>query len=57
MTPPASGHTRVRAAETPQETAARLRAKHEIVLSAEAREPLPKQVFDDMWVDDLTRDP
>lgn len=38
-------------AETPMETAARLRAKHNIELSDKARTPLPKTVFDDMWKD------
>lgn len=40
---------RRRNAETPLQTAARLREKHGIALSQEARVPLPKQVFDDMW--------
>ncbi|WFR98654.1 type II toxin-antitoxin system VapB family antitoxin [Rhizobium tumorigenes] len=31
------------------ETAARLRAKHGLVLSARGKEPLPRSVFDEMW--------
>ena len=46
---------RRRAAETPQETAARLRAKHGIVLDAQARSTLPGAVFDAMWGDDVKR--
>jgi len=38
-----------RAAETPLQTAARLRSKHGVVLSAVARKPLPGAVFDEMW--------
>lgn len=34
--------------ETPQETAARLRKKHGIVLTEEARKPLPRSVYDEM---------
>jgi antitoxin VapB len=34
--------------ETPQETAARLRKKHGIVLTKEARKPLPRSVYDEM---------
>ena len=40
---------RRRNAETPLQTAVRLREKHGIALSQDARAPLPKQVFDDMW--------
>lgn len=47
---------RRRAAETPVETAARIRKKHGVVLSNEAKQPLPKQAYDDMWGDDLERD-
>lgn len=47
---------RRRAAETPLETAARLRAHYGITLSDEARKPLPKQVFDDMWGDDAKQE-
>ncbi len=36
-------------AETPIETAARLRAKHNINITNETRKPLPKAVFDEMW--------
>lgn len=38
-------------AETPLETAARLRAKHQVVLDEQAHHPLPRQVFDAMWDD------
>jgi len=38
-----------RAAETPLQTAARLRGKHGFVLRAAARKPLPRAVFDEMW--------
>ena len=38
-----------RGAETPRETAARLRAKHGVTLGEEARAPLPKEAFDEMW--------
>ena len=44
---------RRRAAETPLETAARLRAQYGITLTDEMRKPLPKKVFDDMWGDDF----
>ncbi len=40
---------RRRNAETPQQTAARLREKHGIAMSDKAREPLPREAFDDMW--------
>ena len=40
---------RRRKAESPPETARRLRAKHGIVLADKARQPLPKSVFDEMW--------
>jgi antitoxin VapB len=36
-------------AETPLETAARLRAKHGIVLDENRKKPLPKEAFDAMW--------
>ncbi|MEL6061160.1 MULTISPECIES: type II toxin-antitoxin system VapB family antitoxin [unclassified Methylobacterium] len=36
-------------AETPRETAARLRAQHGITLGETAREPLPREVYDAMW--------
>ncbi|MBO9101364.1 MULTISPECIES: type II toxin-antitoxin system VapB family antitoxin [Rhizobium] len=35
--------------ESATETAARLRAKHGLVLSARGKEPLPRSVFDEMW--------
>ena len=40
---------RRRGAETPRQTAARLRAKHGVTLGEEARTPLPKEAFDEMW--------
>ena len=40
---------RRRDVETPRQTAARLRAKHGVVLGDRAKAPLPKQVFDEMW--------
>ncbi len=40
---------RRRGGETPRETAARLRAKHGVVLGEQARAPLPKAAFDEMW--------
>lgn len=42
---------RRRAAETPRETAARLRGKHGVTLGDRAREPLPRAAFDDPWGD------
>jgi antitoxin VapB len=42
---------RRRSAETPSQTAARLREKHGVVLSEEARRPLPRETFDEMWND------
>jgi antitoxin VapB len=36
-------------AETPQGTAARLRRKHGVELTPAARQPLPREVFDDLW--------
>ncbi|CAN7606089.1 type II toxin-antitoxin system VapB family antitoxin [Pararhizobium sp. LjRoot238] len=36
-------------AETPLQTAARLRAKHGVNLSADNKKPLPKEAFDEMW--------
>ncbi|MFS8114165.1 type II toxin-antitoxin system VapB family antitoxin [Rhizobium jaguaris] len=41
-------HTR---AETPLQTAARLRKKHGVVMNDDARKPLPRDAFDDMWDD------
>jgi antitoxin VapB len=43
---------RRRGAETPRETAAKLREKHGISLGRKAREPLPRQSFDEMWEDE-----
>lgn len=40
---------RRRKAETPLQTADRLRRKHGVSLGDTARQPLPKSVFDDMW--------
>ena len=40
---------RRRGAETPRQTAARLRAKHGVALGGAATTPLPKQAFDEMW--------
>lgn len=40
---------RRRSAETPLQTAARLREKHRIKLPAAARKPLPREAFDEMW--------
>lgn len=39
-------------AESPLETAARIRKKYGVSLSAEARKPLPRKIFDEMWGDD-----
>jgi antitoxin VapB len=38
-------------AETPLETAARLRQSHGITLSEMARKPLPRAVYDELWDD------
>jgi antitoxin VapB len=43
---------RRRSAETPRETAAKLREKHGISLGAKVRKPLPRQTFDEMWGDE-----
>ncbi|WP_033964775.1 MULTISPECIES: type II toxin-antitoxin system VapB family antitoxin [Sphingomonadaceae] len=40
---------RRRGAETPLQTAARLRDRHGITINSETRKPLPRQVFDEMW--------
>jgi antitoxin VapB len=40
---------RRRGAETPRQTAARLRAKHGVTLGEAARAPLSKETFDAMW--------
>lgn len=44
-----------RSAETPLETAERIRKKYGVSLSKKARRPLPKRVFDKMWDDNLRR--
>ncbi|HLS68215.1 MAG TPA: type II toxin-antitoxin system VapB family antitoxin [Kiloniellales bacterium] len=44
---------RRRDAEMPLETAERIRQKYGVSLSDEARKALPRQVFDEMWGDDL----
>ena len=36
-------------AETPLQIAERLRRKHGIGLGTEAKRPLPREAFDDMW--------
>jgi antitoxin VapB len=38
-------------AETPFETAARIRAKHQVVLGGHAHNTLPREAFDAMWDD------
>ncbi|MBP8938379.1 MAG: type II toxin-antitoxin system VapB family antitoxin [Agrobacterium sp.] len=43
---------RRRNSETPLQTAARLREKHGFALTEQAKEPLSKAVFDEMWEDD-----
>lgn len=40
---------RRRGAETPLQTAARLRERHGITVSSETSKPLPRRVFDEMW--------
>lgn len=35
--------------ETPLQTAARLRQQHGVELSAAARRPLPREVYDELW--------
>jgi antitoxin VapB len=40
---------RRRNAETPLQTAARLREKHGVTLGATARQPLPREAYDEMW--------
>jgi antitoxin VapB len=42
---------RRREAESPLETAARLRVQYGIVLSDDARKTLPREVYDEMWGD------
>jgi antitoxin VapB len=48
--------TRRRNAETPLETAARLREKHGVALARNARTPLRRQAFDKMWGDRIGDD-
>lgn len=36
-------------AETPRQTAMRLREKHGITLNNQAQKPLPREAFDAMW--------
>ena len=38
-------------AETPRQTAARLRQKYGVTLTPAAKEPLPREAFDEMWGD------
>jgi antitoxin VapB len=38
-------------AETPLETAARLRARYQVVPGEQTTQPLPRQVFDALWDD------
>jgi antitoxin VapB len=40
---------RRRNAETPLQTAARLREKHGVALDATARKLLPREAYDEMW--------
>jgi antitoxin VapB len=40
---------RRRKAETPRQTAARLREKHGVALRPKAKNPLPREVVDEMW--------
>jgi antitoxin VapB len=40
---------RRRDTETPRQTAARLRARHGVILGERSKAPLPKQAFDQMW--------
>ncbi|MEZ5784576.1 MAG: type II toxin-antitoxin system VapB family antitoxin [Rhizobiaceae bacterium] len=40
---------RRRNADTPLQTAAKLREKHGVALSDEAKKPLPREAFDEMW--------
>ena len=44
------------AAETPLETAARIREKYGVFLGHAAKKPLPRRVFDAMWGDDARHD-
>ncbi|WP_275592599.1 hypothetical protein [Aquamicrobium sp. NLF2-7] len=36
-------------AESPLQTAARLREKHGVALRKAAKKPLPREAFDEMW--------
>lgn len=47
---------RRRASETPLQTAERLRAQYGIKLSEEARKPLPRKAYDEMWGDEGGKD-
>ena len=40
-----------RTAETPSETATRLRAKHGVRLRADGHKPLARAVFDELWTE------
>lgn len=40
---------RRRHAETPLQTAGRLREQHGVKLGAAARQPLPREAFDELW--------
>ncbi len=40
---------RRRVAESPLQTAARLREKHGVALRKAAKKPLPREAFDEMW--------
>jgi antitoxin VapB len=42
---------RRRKTEKPSETASRLRQKYGFELTEEARKPLPKSAYDEMWED------
>lgn len=41
--------SRRRNAETPQQTAARLHEKYGVTLDAQAKTPLPREVFNQLW--------
>lgn len=38
-------------AETPMETAARIRKKYGVKLTEQARKPLPREAYDELWED------
>lgn len=42
---------RRRNSETPRQTAARLRARHGMILAEDAKKPLPRDAFDALWED------